>query len=118
MAEDNAVNQKVVVRMLERRGHIVSVAENGLLALQLLAENRYDLVLMDVQMPELDGLEATHRIRMREQPSGRHTPIIAMTAHAMSGDRERFLTAGMDSYLSKPVIPAELFAAIDTAVSR
>jgi signal transduction histidine kinase/BarA-like signal transduction histidine kinase len=117
LAEDNAVNQKVVVRLLERRGHTVKVAETGLEALAMLAERAYDVVLMDVQMPELDGVEATHRIRLREEASGEHTPIIAMTAHAMSGDRERFLKAGMDSYVSKPVTPEELFAAIEM-VSR
>jgi signal transduction histidine kinase/CheY-like chemotaxis protein len=114
LAEDNRVNQKVVMRLLERRGHSVTVAETGLRALELLAERRYDVVLMDVQMPELDGVEATERIRRLEQTSGEHTPIVAMTAHSMSGDRERFLAAGMDCYVSKPVTAAELYAAIDS----
>jgi signal transduction histidine kinase/CheY-like chemotaxis protein len=118
LAEDNPVNQKVAVRLMERRGHSVSVAETGLRALELLAESRYDMVLMDVQMPELDGVEATQRIRLRERITGEHLPIVAMTAHAMSGDRERFLTAGMDGYVSKPVTPAELFAAIDAVAGQ
>ena len=118
LAEDNQVNQKVMVRLLERRGHSVSVADTGLRALALLAERHYDVVLMDVQMPEMDGVEATQCIRRQERTSGEHTPVIAMTAHAMSGDRERFLTAGMDSYVSKPVTTEELYAAIDTVVSR
>ena len=118
LAEDNAVNQKVVVRLLERRGHSVTVAETGLRALEALAENRFDVVLMDVQMPEMDGVEATRRIRQRERISGEHVPIVAMTAHAMSGDRERFLIAGMDCYVSKPVTSEELCAAIDSVAGQ
>ena len=118
LAEDNPVNQKIVVRLLERRGHAVSVAGNGLHALELLADGHFDAVLMDVQMPELDGVEATQKIRELERASGEHTPIIAMTAHAMTGDRERFLSAGMDCYVSKPVTPAELYAAIDSVAGQ
>jgi CheY-like chemotaxis protein len=84
------------------------------MALDVLAEQSFDVVLMDVQMPEMDGLEATAAIREREKASGRHTPIIAMTAHAMVGDRERFLQAGMDHYLSKPLQPTELFALVES----
>jgi CheY-like chemotaxis protein/HPt (histidine-containing phosphotransfer) domain-containing protein len=112
LTEDNLVNQRLAVRLLEKHGHTVTVAHNGHEALEQLARESFDLVLMDVQMPELDGIEATALIRAREQASGRHIPIVAMTAHAMQGDRERCLAAGMDGYLSKPIQAAELFAAI------
>ena len=108
VAEDNAVNQKLVTRLLEKRGHSVRVVANGREALESLERGTFDLVLMDVQMPEMDGFEATGELRKREQPSGLHTPIIALTAHAMKGDRERCLEAGMDGYLSKPINSQEL----------
>ncbi|HKX27828.1 MAG TPA: ATP-binding protein, partial [Blastocatellia bacterium] len=112
LAEDNLVNQKLTVRLLERRGYTVVVVGNGREAFDAVERERFDVVLMDVQMPEMDGLEATARIRQREQKSGTHIPIIAMTAHAMKGDRERCLEGGMDAYVSKPVQPAELFKTI------
>ncbi len=115
LAEDNPVNQKMVALLLKRRGHSVVVADSGKRALERLEAERFDLVLMDVQMPELDGVETTMIIRKRELVSGGHIPILAMTAHAMSGDRERFLSAGMDSYISKPITPAELYTAIEAA---
>ena len=108
LAEDNAVNQRVARRILEKAGHQVAVAENGIAALRMLEEQIFDLVLMDVQMPEMGGFEATARIREMETASGRHIPILAMTAHAMAGDRERCLDAGMDNYLSKPVAASTL----------
>ncbi len=108
LTEDNAVNQRVALRILERAGHRVVVAENGLAALRLLEERRFDLILMDVQMPEMDGFEATALIREKEKCTGGHIPIIAMTAHAMTGDRERCLQGGMDGYLSKPVTASTL----------
>jgi PAS domain S-box-containing protein len=109
LAEDNLVNQKLAVRLLERWGHAVRVASNGRQVLAELETAPCDLVLMDVQMPELDGFETTAAIRERERTSGGHLPIIAMTAHAMKGDRELCLAAGMDGYISKPIQPRELF---------
>ena len=107
LAEDSAVNQKLATVLLELQGHAVSLANNGREALEKLQQQPFDLVLMDVQMPELDGLEATRQIRARE-PAEEHIPIVAMTAHAMQGDRERCLDVGMDDYLSKPVRAQEL----------
>ena len=121
LAEDNPVNQRLALKLLEKRGHTVSVANNGREALELLERARwegFDVVLMDVQMPEMDGLEATTSIRAREKTTGRHLPIIAMTAHAMKGDRERCLEAGMDGYVSKPVRAADLLEEIDKQVRR
>lgn len=120
LAEDNVVNQRVAVGLLAKRGHDVTVANNGIEALAALERQAFDVVLMDVQMPELGGLEATATIRERERESGGHTRIVAMTAHAMTGDRERCLAAGMDEYLSKPIDPAALYAMLEhrTAVSR
>jgi CheY-like chemotaxis protein/HPt (histidine-containing phosphotransfer) domain-containing protein len=113
LAEDNVVNQRVAIGILEKRGHIVQAVFNGKEALQALACARFDLMLMDVQMPEMDGLEATVAIRDMERESSQHLPIIAMTAHAMKGDRERCLAAGMDDYLAKPVDPSTLHAMVE-----
>jgi CheY-like chemotaxis protein len=103
LAEDNRVNQIVATRMAEKMGHSVVVADNGQIALLLLATQPFDLVLMDVQMPEMDGLTAARKIRESEQSTPFHLPIIAMTAHAMKGDRERCMDSGMDGYVSKPI---------------
>jgi len=108
LAEDNAVNQKLAVRLLEKMGHRVSLTANGSEALQRLSEADFDLILMDIQMPEMGGMEATEVIRRREQGTGRRIPIVAMTAHAMKGDREKCLAGGMDGYVSKPIRPVLL----------
>jgi two-component system, sensor histidine kinase and response regulator len=113
VAEDNATNQKLVLELLRQRGHRVVVVGNGRQAVDKSAAQRFDVILMDVQMPEMGGLEATAAIRARERDAGGHIPIIALTARAMPGDRERCLAAGMDAYVSKPLRPQELFPAID-----
>jgi len=113
LAEDNAVNQRLALRLLEKRGYTVVVVASGTAALEAHEQDAFDLVLMDVQMPELDGFAATARIREREKATRTHIPIIAMTAHAMVGDKERCLAAGMDGYVPKPLHPKELFAAIE-----
>jgi signal transduction histidine kinase/CheY-like chemotaxis protein len=112
LAEDNRVNQVVATRLLERMGHTITVANNGAEALSLLAGRSFDLVLMDIQMPQIDGLAAAKSIRLREAQTHCHVPIIAMTAHAMKGDRERCLEAGMDGYVSKPINTKDLELAI------
>jgi CheY-like chemotaxis protein len=117
VAEDNGVNQVLAKRLLEQRGHTVAVVNNGVEALAQLQTAAFDVVLMDVQMPEMDGFEATHAIRERERISGKHLPIIAITAHVMKGDQERCQEAGMDGYVSKPLQTAELFAAIERCLS-
>ncbi|HJT76418.1 MAG TPA: response regulator, partial [Gemmataceae bacterium] len=117
LAEDNAINQTLAVRLLEKQGHHVVVAGNGREALAALGREAFDVVLMDVQMPEMDGLEATAAIRRGEEGTGRRVPIVALTAHAMKGDRERCLAAGMDGYLAKPVRPEELTRALNELIA-
>jgi two-component system sensor histidine kinase/response regulator len=117
-AEDNAVNQRLAVRLLEKRGHSVVVAGNGREALNALEKESFDLVFMDVQMPEMDGLEATAAIREREKVSGHRQAIIALTAHAMKGDREKCIAGGMDGYLTKPIRPQELDEILGEYVAR
>jgi CheY-like chemotaxis protein len=116
LAEDSVVNQKLAVALLERQGHTVTVATNGREALAATERQEFDLVLMDVQMPEMDGFEATQAIRMREHQTGRRLPIIAVTAHALKGDDTRCLAAGMDAYISKPIRAHELHEAIARVV--
>jgi signal transduction histidine kinase/DNA-binding response OmpR family regulator len=119
VAEDNPVNQKLALRLLEKRGHHVTLAGNGLEVLSLLEHESFDLVLMDVQMPLMDGVEAAMEIRRREKSSGDHTPIFAVTANAMKGDREQYLASGMDGYMAKPIRPVELDKLLrDVAASK
>ena len=108
VAEDNLVNQRLIVRLLEKRGHLVAVAANGQKVLAALEKDSFDLILMDVQMPEVDGFEATAAIRKKEKSTGLHQSIVALTAHAMKGDHEKCLARGMDGYLCKPIRPQEL----------
>jgi len=118
VAEDNPVNQRVVRKLLERRGHTVVLAETGAVALRKAEEQVFDVVLMDVQMPEMDGLTAIRFLRERDRRRGAHTPIIVLTAHAMQGDRERFLSAGADGYITKPIQIDQLQAEIDAVLAR
>jgi two-component system, sensor histidine kinase and response regulator len=118
LAEDNPVNQRLAVRLLEKRGHRVTVAGNGREALEALERESFDLVFMDVQMPEMDGMEATAAIRDKEKGTGQHQPIIALTAHAMTGDREKCLAGGMDGYLTKPIRSQQLEQVLEQYASR
>ncbi|MGZ9222520.1 MAG: response regulator, partial [Anaerolineales bacterium] len=113
LAEDNPINQKLAVVLLQKAGYSVDAVDTGAQALEKVQINEYSAVLMDVQMPDMDGFEATHQIRELEGNTGRHIPIIAMTAHAMQGDRERCLEAGMDDYITKPIEPEVLFSVLD-----
>ena len=113
VAEDNIVNQRVAEGLLTRRGHLVTVVGNGREAVDALRRGEFDVVLMDVQMPEMDGFEATAAIREWERETGHRVRIVAMTAHAMSGDRERCLAAGMDGYLSKPIDQRSLYDVVE-----
>jgi len=118
LTEDNRTNQAVATRMLEKMGHSFKVANNGEEALSMLTQDRFDLVLMDIQMPGMDGLTATKEIREREKGAQAHMPIIAMTAHAMKGDRERCIAGGMDGYVSKPIKREELETAIAAVIPQ
>jgi CheY-like chemotaxis protein len=117
VAEDSVFNQQLAVGLLEKRGHSVVIARNGKEAIGAWVAQQFDVVLMDVEMPEMDGFEATAVIRTQERPKGTHIPIIAMTAHAMKGDRERCLAAGMDDYISKPIRAQELFEKLRTVAA-
>ena len=122
LAEDNPINQRLATRLLERRGHRVALAESGRQALDRLASARrdqqdFDVVLMDVQMPDMDGLEATRAIRAGERDTGRHIPIIALTAYSMTGDRDRCLAAGMDAYVTKPIDAAEFLKVVEAVAA-
>jgi len=116
LAEDNVVNQRLAQRLLQKQGHRVVVG-NGREAVNALEDENWDIVLMDVQMPELDGFQATAVIREKERISGLHIPIVAMTAHAMKGDKERCLAAGMDGYISKPILAESLTNVIEAMIS-
>jgi CheY-like chemotaxis protein len=113
VAEDQIINRKIVVQLLEKKGYKVKAVENGREAFELAVSQRFDLILMDVQMPEMDGFDSTQHIRTAEKNKNYHTPIVAMTAHAMKGDREKCLAAGMDHYITKPINPAELYETIE-----
>jgi CheY-like chemotaxis protein/HPt (histidine-containing phosphotransfer) domain-containing protein len=113
LAEDNPINQKLAIILLQKAGYSVDAVETGLQALERVKADHYSIVLMDVQMPDMDGFEATRQIRVWEKAIGQHIPIVAMTAHAMAGDRERCIDAGMDDYITKPLEPRVLFSAID-----
>jgi len=118
LVEDSPVNQKLAAALLQKRGFEVTPKENGKAALASLERESFDLILMDVQMPEVDGFEATRTIREREKSTGEHIPIIAITAHALKGDQERCLAAGMDAYISKPIRSSELFETIQRTLER
>jgi len=118
VAEDNMVNQTLARRLLEKRGYTVTVAGDGRAALAALENECFDIVLMDVQMPAMDGFEATAAIRQQEQSTGNHVPIVAMTAHALKGDQERCLAAGMDAYVSKPIRQEQLYGTIENILIR
>ena len=113
LAEDNNFNQKVAVGMLEKMGHSITIAGNGREAVEMARTGMFDLILMDIQMPEMDGYQATAAIRQHQQQSGKHVPIVAMTAHAMAGDREKILQSGMDDYISKPITRQSLALLLD-----
>jgi CheY-like chemotaxis protein len=115
LAEDNPVNQKLVVRLLEKRGHAVVVAPDGRRAIELWRREPFDLILMDVQMPDMSGLDAASAIR-RDEKNGSRIPIVALTAHVLERDRERCLEAGMDDHLAKPIQPQELYAKVEAAL--
>jgi CheY-like chemotaxis protein len=116
LAEDSLTNQKLARGLLEKWGHSVTIANNGREAVEAVQAAPFDIVLMDVQMPEMDGLQATKAIRLLEQPTGRHLPIVAMTAHAMADDREQCLAAGMDAYVPKPIRRDELMQVLRSLV--
>ncbi|HQO48860.1 MAG TPA: response regulator [Bacteroidales bacterium] len=113
VAEDQIINRKIVIQLLEKKGWLVKAVENGKIAYEVASTQRFDIILMDVQMPEMDGFDATRNIRIAEKGKSYHTPIVAMTAHAMVGDKEKCLAAGMDYYITKPVNPAELYETIE-----
>ncbi|MDQ2694621.1 MAG: response regulator, partial [Pseudomonadota bacterium] len=113
LVEDNPINQRLATSLLEKHGHRVTVAGHGQEAVELAESRRFDLILMDIQMPELSGFQATEQIRARERQTGGHVPVVAMTAYAMPGDRERCLARGMDGYLAKPIRGEELLATLE-----
>jgi CheY-like chemotaxis protein len=117
VAEDNPINQKIATAMLGKMGHRITLAANGVDTISQWTKAQFDLILMDVQMPEMDGLEATRRIRKIETTTGKHIPIIAVTANAMQGDREICLAAGMDDYIPKPIRPQLLVDTIQRLVA-
>ena len=118
VVEDNLVNRKLIQRLLEKHGHTISEAEDGLEALALMENNRYDIVFMDLQMPNMDGFTATREIRKRENTSTRRIPIVALTAYALDEDRRKCLEAGMDAYLPKPINSRDLYEIVDKVIQK
>jgi CheY-like chemotaxis protein len=118
LAEDNLINQKLAARLLEKQGWQVTIANNGKEAVELSEKGEFDMILMDIQMPEMDGLEATEEIRKREEVTGKHIPIIALTAHAFEEDKKKCLETGMNAYTTKPIRVRELFAIIEDISER
>ncbi len=118
IAEDNLINQKLAVRLLQKQGHTSTVANTGREALEAWTQQSFDAILMDMMMPEMDGLEAAMAIREREKTTGTHIPIIAITANAMMGDRDKCLAAGMDEYISKPVDVTKLYEVLHRLTSE
>jgi CheY-like chemotaxis protein len=118
LAEDNPMNQKLATRLLEKRGHKITTVANGREAVEAVNQNHFDLVLMDVQMPEMDGWKATQAIRHKEEVTGGHIPILALTAHAMKEYEERCYQAGMDGFLTKPLLPQQLYEAVESVVAE
>ncbi len=118
LAEDNEINQYLVEVLLKKKGYQVSTVSDGSYALEVMEEQKFDLILMDIQMPIMDGYEATRRIRLKEKETGEHIPIIALTAYAMQGDKKRALESGMDDYMSKPIETDKLFELIEKHLSR
>jgi len=116
LAEDSLINQKVAIHILEKQGHRISVADNGKSVLYALKRECFDLVLMDIQMPKMNGLEVTASIRKKEKITGTHIPIIAITAHGLKGDRERYLEAGLDDYITKPIKQDELIKTVNRVI--
>jgi CheY-like chemotaxis protein len=113
LAEDNAMNKKLATKLLEKRGHIIHSVSNGREVMEALQQGRFDVILMDVQMPVMDGWMATQAIRERERGTAEHIPIVALTAHAMKHDQEQCQAAGMDGFLSKPFQPEDLYRAVE-----
>ena len=118
LVEDNVTNQRIALRMLEKRSYAVDIAGDGGEAILKLAQEQYDLILMDCQMPIMDGFEAPHRIRKTELATGKHVPIVTLTANIMTGDRQRCIEAGMDEYLPKPINAEQMYAMIETVSGR
>ena len=118
LAEDNLINQQIVIELLQMRGHSVKLAGTGMEVLKALNQDPFDVILMDVQMPEMDGYQTTAVIRTKEKESGGHIPIIAITGLATNSDRQRCLDAGMDGYLGKPIRARELFEAIEQETAK
>jgi CheY-like chemotaxis protein len=117
LAEDSVVNQKLAIGLLHKYGHEVTVANNGIEAVEQWSSGAYDVVLMDIEMPQMNGIQATAELRARERTTGRHVPIVAMTAHALQGDEQRCLDAGMDAYVSKPIRTQHLFETLAAVIA-